>query len=70
MSALQVAETLTDAAMRDILVVLPPPANFAAYADAVRERLIAVLAADPIETGANPHPAAVTAAPTGGRDDR
>jgi hypothetical protein len=34
---------LTDEAMRDILVVLPPPDGFADYADAVRERLIAAL---------------------------
>lgn len=33
----------TDRAMRDILVVLPPPADFKAYRDSVRQRLLAYL---------------------------
>ena len=32
-------DVLTDEVMRNVLVILPPPANFPAYAAAVRERL-------------------------------
>lgn len=37
---------LTNDVMRDALMVLPPPADFAAYRDVVRDRLIAALAAE------------------------
>jgi hypothetical protein len=39
----RIRAALTADAMRDVLIVLPPPKNFADYGDAVRHRLIALL---------------------------
>lgn len=40
----RLTETLTDETMRGILMVLPPPADFASYSATVRERIIAAMA--------------------------
>jgi hypothetical protein len=43
--ASELRNALTDDVMRDILMVTPPPPDFAAYRDAVRERIVAALVA-------------------------